>query len=76
MPRFAKTCAILGGNVDPYSYFRRRSPHGERGLKLGNYNTNQDSYRRSPHGERGLKFPACATLYAALAVAPHTGSVD
>ncbi len=35
----------------------RRSPHGERGLKLDVRNiTRDDGLSRSPHGERGLKF--------------------
>ena len=33
-----------------------RSPHGERGLKYRNVETNIRASRRSPHGERGLKY--------------------
>ena len=32
-----------------------RSPHGERGLKLGGTGAIKYLFRRSPHGERGLK---------------------
>ena len=34
----------------------RRSPHGERGLKLLRELDQRNSLCRSPHGERGLKF--------------------
>ena len=34
---------------------RRRSPHGERGLKLNSKSQSQLVDSRSPHGERGLK---------------------
>ena len=33
----------------------RRSPHGERGLKLLAKHHQKKRRRRSPHGERGLK---------------------
>ena len=36
-------------------FFFGRSPHGERGLKLENVDTNTEKLGRSPHGERGLK---------------------
>ena len=34
---------------------KRRSPHGERGLKCAKYIIPHDPRSRSPHGERGLK---------------------
>ena len=34
----------------------RRSPHGERGLKLLSLDTASQVLGRSPHGERGLKY--------------------
>ena len=35
--------------------FIARSPHGERGLKLREYDNRGLCKIRSPHGERGLK---------------------
>ena len=37
---------------------KRRSPHGERGLKLPWPIFQHAERSRSPHGERGLKFEA------------------
>ena len=56
---------------------KRRSPHGERGLKLlFQIALGLGRHRRSPHGERGLKFLDPVRILAAKAVAPLTGSVD
>ena len=40
------------------AHFRRRSPHGERGLKWSTVRKMCGGIRRSPHGERGLKYLA------------------
>ena len=50
----------------------RRSPHGERGLKLdlaGDAPAVQA--RRSPHGERGLKLPAGDVVDVVSRRSPH-----
>ena len=39
-------------------------------------NTHSGFFSRSPHGERGLKYADEQYWKDALAVAPHTGSVD
>ena len=57
--------------------FKRRSPHGERGLKLQQLaQQTKKVIRRSPHGERGLKYPAPLSPARLPKVAPRTGSVD
>ena len=55
---------------------RRRSPHGERGLKREVELEDVSDMRRSPHGERGLKLQTAGLLRHAMPVAPRTGSVD
>ena len=54
----------------------RRSPHGERGLKLLRYLCFGVYGGRSPHGERGLKCCVRGLLRVVYLVAPRTGSVD
>ncbi|OQM64955.1 hypothetical protein B5786_0527 [Bifidobacterium breve] len=70
---------------DKYANPGRRSPSGERGLKLDVRNITRDDGRRSPSGERGLKFEYvygdCDFDYGRspsglIMVAPHPGSVD
>ena len=42
-------------SYDQAQKYGGRSPHGERGLKLGDNVDCTVFYSRSPHGERGLK---------------------
>ena len=41
---------------------RRRSPHGERGLKYNRRVASRQRNGRSPHGERGLKYAEVAAI--------------
>ena len=54
---------------------RRRSPHGERGLKLPFEIVEDVPQSRSPHGERGLKLSLGNLGSASIIVAPRMGSV-
>ena len=50
----------------------RRSPHGERGLKLSDgLKLVVTPSGRSPHGERGLKYPQIYIADDALGRSPH-----
>ena len=53
-----------------------RSPHGERGLKLGLDLSSAHQPSRSPHGERGLKYRRATTDVDYIDVALLTESVD
>ena len=52
----------------------RRSPQGERGLKLTGNGTGNNIEGRSPQGERGLKLVA-VNVAMIVYVAPRKGSV-
>ncbi len=54
----------------------RRSPYGERGLKLKDRCGIGHNSRRSPYGERGLKPVLGQAAARSLLVAPPMGSVD
>ena len=54
----------------------RRSPCGERGLKLKDNKIKDMSLGRSPCGERGLKFNSSHKSGLVEYVAPRAGSVD
>ena len=53
------------------SMARRRSPHGERGLKLDRAAETPSDMGRSPHGERGLKFIDYVTGVVNASRSPH-----
>ena len=46
--------------MEEFSRWSRRSPYGERGLKLRHSGNLSDTFGRSPYGERGLKCPTRA----------------
>ena len=56
--------------------YKRRSPHGECGLKFANIEKYLVLSGRSPHGECGLKLVKGIRQTAPAHVAPLTGSVD
>ena len=51
--------------------YSRRSPHGERGLKLHILARRAERFGRSPHGERGLKFLVVPSDRPAVRRSPH-----
>ena len=53
---------------------RRRSPHGERGLKFTLLSRLLGRHGRSPHGERGLKLLSLALLAPSAASLPTRGA--